>query len=363
MMETGKCKHGMLKKTCHLCRQAPAQEKAGKKKGERREKPTQGTGRSGKTRDDFVVIYPQKNHSSHSKLDSTVTKVHIAGRLESWLLNLIIERAPGVKVIQVIPKLERRLTKEQKDISGEHGIKLVAGHVRPQSEWSDDRRSSAANRKFLLNLVGLQKALFEELLDFGIEAAKLTARYFCLAGEDYMSMRVLGEEVGVTFESVNTAINAVLRYLNPEFETSLAAKKRASSMRERVVGLRKVAASQEEMQKILQELGIVKFPEGLPLGQLDLYKALLDARNEGRLEELRLKEWRSYMVVVVNFGMDDDQNPQYRTSEQVAEFIPRLASYGAGKEKGEDESLSEERIRQLKNKAFRILGIDTAVLE
>ena len=235
MMKTGRCKHGMLEKTCSLCRQAPVQEKAGKKKGEIREKSTQG---AGMTREDFVVIYPQRGHSSHSSLDNTVTKAHIAGRLETWLLMFIIEHAPAVEVVQVIPKLEYRLTKRQKAICAERGIKLVIGHVRPQSGWSDDRKSSAAKRKFLLNLVGLQKALFEELLDLEIREARLAVRYFCLSGEDYESMRVLAEEEGITVQSAETMISAVLYYLNPRFKTTREARRMAGFIEKRVVKLK-----------------------------------------------------------------------------------------------------------------------------
>ena len=56
------------------------------------------------------------------------------------------------------------------------GVEVNSGHIRPDLVWEDDRvvsRHYDAQRRFMSTLSGPQKALFDELLALGFDAAGL----------------------------------------------------------------------------------------------------------------------------------------------------------------------------------------------
>src|SRR5205085_4961832 len=71
----------------------------------------------------------------------------------------------------------------------------------------------------IFNLKDEQKALWAELLAMNFEMAQMASRYFCLNGEPFVSMRVIGAEYGyihATNMLVSRKINAVIAYLRSE---------------------------------------------------------------------------------------------------------------------------------------------------
>lgn len=343
-----RCKHGLVIGSCATCRPQspkrlprPSEEAtvhaAGALNGERM------------MNEGFAVVRPSKGRDKCGAqyLDDKTTFVHIDGQPNLWAIEQILARAPNLKTIQVIPSMLRKLTPASHlRLCKERGVEVVGGHV--GNPWGETRIVSPhfeKQRRFLAELAGEQKTLFEELLALGFEEVQIASSYFCLNGEEYKPQRVLAEEYGYNpsyTHYFSAKINAVLCYLDPNFSAADNAERIAKTMRERVVRLRPYLESEEQRRKLAEKLGIPKLATKFPLARLDVFEAILKAGKDGRLEKLRLEAQNDYQVIKLRFGLDDSTFGTYRTLDEVGKLMG---------------DLSRERIRQLEERALAKLDI------
>src|ERR1019366_251599 len=107
-----------------------------------------------------------------------------------WLIVDILALCPNLKTLQVIPSQYRHMSPDSAlKMLADRGVQVRQGHIRPELAWSKNR---IVNKNYLRYRHALQKlsldarARFDELIAFGFKSARITARYYCLADEDYV---------------------------------------------------------------------------------------------------------------------------------------------------------------------------------
>ena len=85
----------------------------------------------------YVIIHTCRNNaredSSFEALDARTYFVHIDGHPFVWAIEKILERAPKLQVIEVIPPTLCRMGKKHLALCAERGVKVQAGHYRPEN--------------------------------------------------------------------------------------------------------------------------------------------------------------------------------------------------------------------------------------
>jgi hypothetical protein len=285
-------------------------------------------------------------------LTEKTTFVHINGPLNLWAVEGILQQAPNLKTIQVIPSMFKKLHPDSHlRLCQERGVAVVTGHVRPELVWEEGRIVSPhyqAQKAFLTGVSGDQKKLFDELIALGFEAALMTSRYYCLNGEEFLSQRALCADFGYG-ENINhyfsAKINAVLCYLDEAFEASLASKRLAKALRANVIRLRPYLESAELRKQCAERLRIPQLASKFPLARLDTFEKLLEAFRSGRLAQFALESPDDHRALVLRFGLEELALGAYRTLEEVGNLT----------------GVTRERVRQREERALKILGITEEV--
>lgn len=211
---------------------------------------TQDTERRG-TMDKYVVVDSttrKTREKSLARIDLHIKTVHIHGHLFVWVLREILEKAPGLEVIEVTPKEFERLTKTHVAMIEARGVALRFGYsprigVLISQAWTRENISRArqykTRQKFLRGLRGESLAKFRELLLLELEEAEIAQRYFCLKEEPFISQHELGKLRGYAPASsattVSIKIGAVLYYLDPTIQVSKKARHGAKTIHARVL--------------------------------------------------------------------------------------------------------------------------------
>lgn len=287
---------------------------------------------------EIVVVQTQRgrSHASFARINRHTQMVHIDGYPFVWALELILKRAPNLRTLQVIPSgLPRMHPQSHRRLCTERGVRIIAGHVMPQCAWEGEERRSLgyeAQLRFYRNLKGKRKRLFEELLELGFPEAHMAARYFQLGGEPYITQRELGVAYGYSQTHswhVSVTIRAVAAYLNPRDAMGEEVRTRVRVMRARVRKIRAQLSVADARAKLAHKLGLGALPDGIPEGRLSLLQALMP--HSSKLPR----------TVVMRFGLDNLEHPQYRTLLAVGRLL----------------GVSHERVRQIEAKTLAKLGI------
>ncbi len=340
-----KCKHGMNPAFCSTCIRERQPQKIVKQPVQQKDTTVFGSGAVLNLAGWVVVHTPRgRDNTIFSQLDRA-THVHIHGLPFLWAIERILEKAPKLRQIQVIPSMYHKLHPDAHlKICKDRGVEVVTGHIRPEMTWSKGENRSpfyAGQRNFLLSLKGEQKSLWEELLAMSFEAARMTARYFCLRGEEFVSKRVIATEYGYSLHSPETIAtdltNAVLFYLDVTFECSPRAQQMARTTKLKVGRLRKYLNEAESQRKLAIELGLERLPTDLPVARYETFKSVLEAQRSGKFGEL-LSE-RSAKALDLRFGLTSGA---YLTLDNV----------------GEQMGVTRERVRQLEELGLAYLNID-----
>lgn len=344
------CKHGTPKEWCAICSAPPKPEprKPVNKKPEI--KTVHGVGAI--TKPELVTPYGRalvktqdvRNHDEVcSHLDSTTLFVHIQGHPFLWVIKKILERAPNLQTIQVYPTVFPRLNPDTHiKICQERGVRIVTGHWRPEMAWAGENRSSfyETQRNFFRTLEGDQKNLFNEMVLLGFDEALMTSRYFCLEKEEFIPQREIAVLFGYSSDPTEASerINAVICYLDPTFQAGISATRRATQFQKRVEKIRSFLANERWKEEFMQELGISELPKGLLPVFFETYREVIRAWKEGKLEALKTRHERWYQVIVLRYGLLDNQ---FRILGEVGSII----------------SVTRSRVGQLEERAFKFLGI------
>lgn len=117
----------------------------------------------------LVVVYGKRGHASLRQLDETVTTVHVVDAVFLWLLELIAEKAPNVRVVQTAPSFYS-FGPSAVQFCKDRSIEFREGFVSPQLAWRNNRMltsdSYRREKAFLEHLSPDQTTKFEELIKF-----------------------------------------------------------------------------------------------------------------------------------------------------------------------------------------------------
>ncbi len=206
------------------------------------------------------------------------------------------------------------------------------------------RSYTTLREKFVSLMDDKRKALFDELLVLGREEAKYAARYFCLAGEEYKSHEELAQEEdppkGGNTAWRNISVVSVICYLDPTHQASKQAMAHADAIQQWVLRKRDEqfdTHEQAEQLEKLKEFGISALPEDMSPRYLDFYVDLLTAWRKNEFAELSGHP-RLMCLLATRWGFEDGH---FYTLEEIAGV----------------QELTRERIRQMEEKALRLLGI------
>lgn len=292
-----------------------------------------------------------RNSTSFQQLDAGIKLVHIQGHLFLWALEKILEEAPNLRQIRVIPRARGKLGVRHEKLCREYEVEIITGHHRPSMIWKKNENRSPfyqEQQSFLLNLKGEQKRLFDEMLLFRFEEAEITARYFCLNGENYIGQRELGLEYGfdeMKYAQVSSIINAVLVYLDPTFEAGNTSLRRAEDLRRKVRRIRKHFYYDTQRRrladKLLNEYGY-HLAGNFPLARVHVLIKVLRAYKLGRMEKLRVKNERQWKILMLYYGIDSLGKKEIFTLADI----------------GRSMNITRERVRQLKEEALAFLRIE-----
>lgn len=346
-----RCKHGTYTIFCAFCK-PPAEEPSNERRpATRKDRTVFGVAAlNGKEleRTGYVVIKARKDHHSFRDLNNETLFVHIDGMPFLWAIELILKLAINVRTIQVIPSMLRKMHPDSHlRLCRERDVEVRSGHHRPNMAWKPgENRSPFYDRQqeFFRAMEGEQRILFEELLAMNFDATAMTARYFCLDGEEYTAQRLLAEEYGFGEDErqVSMRINAVIYYLDPSFDAGDRSKQFADVLKRRVERMRPFLKSAELRQRLCAEIGIPRLPEKLPIARVPVFRELLQARKDGRLNRLMIEHNRLYRIITLRFGIEQEEPTQYRRHETI----------------GETFAVSRQRVFQLEADALRLLGIE-----
>lgn len=189
-----------------------------------------------------------------------------------------------------------------------------------------------AIKQLFLKLLGdpSKKELLNELINFNILCAKITKRYFCLDGEEFISQAGLAQEYCKSQTNISTLILVVLKYLCPQFKVIKRVKSAANTLKKTVADLRKEKIFPSE-----------KFPKKIskPFFYL-LYEKVLFAHKRGFIETLGSWKPMEAEILRLRFNLDKQcdrclERPEIAKilglkSQQMAEQLEKTALYWIG---------------------------------
>jgi len=264
------------------------------------------------------------HHPSFHKIHRRTTCVHINGYPFLWAIKEILNRAPLLKVIEVLPKMMRMVRPSYHALCWQKGVLIVPRYHKICHRWKlGENRSSQykENRLFFLFLEGEQKTLFDELLDLGIKSALIARDYYCLSGGEFTSQYEVAIKYGYRQgRYVSVLLNSLRYYLDPDFITSRQAVVTAESLKKEVVRLRRkrnqALAVEREYSRKLQEAGLESLPKGLPRRKIDQYLLVQYAQKQGVLDMFVTRFQKAGGIMRFHFGIETGK---YQTLQSTAE--------------------------------------------
>lgn len=341
-----RCKHGIEETYCTLCNPALNRFQRNEQLQRICRKPT-SLGKKNQV-DSLVVIHAKKDHWTFQNLDEYTKIVHIHGHPFVWLIKKILEKAPNVRKIQLIPKMMPKLNESHFQLCQNNGIEIVYGHAQPHSIWNFNhmcgREEYNIQHKFFQNLNGEQKKKFDELLYFGFDSAEMAQEYFLAESDSLPTQQEIAEQYGYkTNQGVNYKIQAITKYLYPDFICGKMAQQHALVLCEKVGRLKEQSWRETAQRELIMKVGSATLPQGIPLCRISMYQKILDAYTNGTVQHI-LKSYPSCLkVILLRFGFDAKHSP-YRTLQEVGNLM----------------DLTRERIRQLEERALKLLKIESS---
>lgn len=350
-----RCKHGVMAVGCALCSPVPRSPPPRQPRHTHEASTGGGDPRHRRVQSpplplNFAILHTNNRASCEkaaARFGPEVTVVHLDGFPFLWAVELVLARAPNLQVLQLTPRQVDQVHEDSHvALCKARGVRIQAGYARHDLDLPDRGPTPQfhVQRRFLKGLGGEQLADWTELLTMGFEAALVTARYFCLSGEDYVPMRAVAIEFGcpkprASFTSNRT--NACLRYLDPTFPAGGEATRRARAMRDQVTRLKPLLASAAARAEEARKIHLPYLPRRLPFADLDLYKRVLSLYRVGAFDKIRRRDERRARMIELRFGLDRLDAPEARTLQEVANHF----------------GVSREWVRLEVNNGLRSIGI------
>lgn len=347
-----RCKHGIEQGWCALCNPPP--ERKRRYPRSQMKKTVHGTKALTSAKLYYSgqqIVSTQNRQGNHTflHLDETILFVHINGQPFLWVIKEILQKCSKLETIQVIPSMEVKVGKTARELCRRRKVEVVTGHWRPEMVWEKGRIVSHTywhDKAFFLNLSDEQEKLFQELLIMGFVGARMTARYFCLKDEPYITQQELGSDFGFDKHSANRTcckkINAVKRYLDPYFETPSEVVVAALNIKKKVKRIRSMLEQDADGRKLVNfanRMGLSGAIKNLPLIRVELFKQLATKYAAGELKQLEKEKPKKHKIFYLRFGID---GKGYKTLEYVGNI------YG----------ISRERVRQIEVECLRYIGLN-----
>ena len=161
------------------------------------------------------------------KIPDSCTIVHITRYPTKKLVRAIVRQVPGIKRIQFPPcHLDRLKTYSPGAIAfcNKHEILFKPGSLYVSSNDSSKREIAFSRRRDLfLSLDGEAKETFESLPEYGCRLEyDMVRRYFCLDGQQPISLKKLGVEHGFAPQSaemsVRISIHAIIACFDENYK-------------------------------------------------------------------------------------------------------------------------------------------------
>lgn len=180
---------------------------------------------------------------------------------------------------------------------------------------------------------GAAKELFNEMLEHGIIAAEIAARFFCLRGEEYITLAELSlcdPQWKLPISRLSAKISAVLFLLDPTVRISEESRRTAGMILRRLERARKAKRAQNAAkEKRAMIAGCIErarkmgfgFPKDLPEQKIPVYFELLQKKREGELKNLQRSCPKVHRALVLYFGLDRPSAPEYRTMDEVKSIM------------------------------------------
>lgn len=338
-MNLERCKHGMLKAYCSICKEsAVATADLGIKAAKQR---TTGLGESRRgdtvlwAIDTDVYSLPEDTHA-----------VHMVPQLSLRKLKSLVRQCPNLERLILPPSRERLIKKCHLDLLQAHGVEVRYGHWAYREAFTMPPSTQYRKKQtFYKNLTSGALAKLNKLRSFDFEEVAFLERYLCINGGRKISFFKLAKEVGMNESHLSVSLNAFLLYLGagPEIAGTYAPMESRAREIDRTVkrlerGL-KNAAFRTEIEKYKP------LPLNLPPSSWERFRRLTQMEYETpeKFRKLREAKPKQYSSLVYNLGL----NGIYKTLEQI----------------GEELDLTKERVRQLRNQALESLGIFAEELE
>jgi hypothetical protein len=232
------CIHNIPKMYCGLCNGDEQFQRSVKKV--RRIHTRNKKNKKEQTLNDISVIHSAaEGNVDYSGLNAYTRRIHINGYPFRHILNEIATRCPILEVIQMPKKMIARLSNDSIEFCNSRNIFLEPGLIRSEnSRISIPSKDFLAQQEFMVKLSDTPKALFDELISLSFTEAQMTARYFCLNGEDRCSLAEVSQQFGFNPDNrrlASTYISAVLSYLGFNIVLKQAAVRKLKSIQSRVL--------------------------------------------------------------------------------------------------------------------------------
>ena len=108
--------------------------------------------------------------------------------------------------------------------------------------------------------------------------------HFCLNGEEFLSMRVIGEQFGLNIHCAvfltSRKSNGVIAYLDPTFKTSRESLFISHGLQIKVRILRAYPQTADREKQLAREAGVAQIPAGFPVARYETFKGLVAAQKE-----------------------------------------------------------------------------------
>lgn len=278
----------------------------------------------------WMVVRPEKGKDwlGHVKIRNP-THIHLSCYPYLWLIKQLIESASALQQIRIIPTYYDRLSENHLIAAGSRNVNLVSGLHRPESRWSTERCFNRAKfrkgQDFLRNLNPEQQKLWDEILRYRFREAIVTARYFCLHGEEYTAAKNIGQQYGYKASSAVSVIiqqiRGVLKYLDPELTVSLTAQEVARNLTRRMARIHKSKEQVREKRSLLRNTGVSDFPADLPEDSRVRFAKIARAYHKGRMTRIfgRIKNGEDLAnILIVRYGL---LSKQFLTFREAAPLI------------------------------------------
>lgn len=303
-----------------------------------------------------VTIRGPRNHPSLEQLNDSTEVVRINQLPFFWLIKEIVRRAPHVKIVEIAPSQKRDLHPKAREQLTKAGIQLRIERSMQGGRRQGEVRHSAeylAEKKFIETINGEAKERLEELLRIGWKPAEMMLKYYGV-GYPQQTQTALNVEYGYHYDCHGSRnMRAVLYYLNPSFRLPKNGLPTVRNI-ERQVKLfyegSKINSEHDALTTALHSLHPdgVSVPSKIPDSKLEDVQTLQQAKQDGRLECLKITHPHYYTAVALRFGfLGGTSKPVYHTLDVVGEKI----------------GVSSERARQIIELAFKKLKNDLTEID